>query len=68
MAMAVFPVLEEGQRTRPIETMKTSLPRGTSDEDGTTSNLAILDHLKDNSGSLSRLFLSNEALRGSSGF
>lgn len=46
----------------------TSLPGGAGDENGATSNLSILDHLQDHGGGFSRLFLSDEALRGGSGF
>lgn len=43
------------------------IPWGTGNQDGATSNLALLDHLKDNRGGLSSLLLANKALRRGSG-
>lgn len=43
------------------------LPGRAGNQDRTAGNLAILDHLQDNSSSLSGLFLANEALRRGSG-
>lgn len=39
-----------------------SVPRRAGDEDSAASNLAILDHLENDSSSLARLLLANEAL------
>lgn len=41
------------------------VPRGAGNQNSAASNLAILDHLQDDSGSLARLLLSNKTLRRS---
>jgi hypothetical protein len=40
-----------------------TVPRGAGNEHSTASNLAILDHLQDDSGGFASLLLANEALR-----
>lgn len=72
--MAVFPVLErrnaslavrnyhDGQRVAPGGSLV--VPGRSSNQNGATSNLAILDHLQNDGGGLARLFLADKALRG----
>ncbi len=49
------------------ETRSGCIPGRSSNQHGATSNLAILDHLQNDSRGLARLFLADEALRGGTG-
>ena len=68
MAIAVFPVLYAYQPSV-LRYLHDSLgggflqPRRTGDEDRATGNLAVLDHLQDDGGSLASLLLAHETLR-----
>lgn len=62
---------EKRDRERNIGNVKFAsiacVPRGAGNQNGTTGDFAILDHLQDDSGGLPRLFLTHETLRARSG-